>query len=401
LGEDVSSYVTHAEILSRGATAWNAWREQNPCAVPDLKGVSLTLREDWLNRANLREARLQNSVLRFAALSTADLEAADMSGADLMHAQLDQANLRAVNLGKARLDHAHLAGAILTNANLCGARLRFATLSTADLQAADMSDADLMHARLDHANLSAANLKNARLDYADFAGAELTKVNLCGARLRHAKNLTRLQLEECTGNTSTILPSHLHGSVPWSPVVISPTIERFDPRALPRVNSRLDDAHLNSGNPQRLNLYDPQRWGSAAVVTIAALVITAFIWEGATMLDGQWRSEQSTTESSFPPEALSKTKSAPEALVESARLDFVPTPRAAWPHAIVPNLSSNASAALDLAHRGSLPQEVVSFGDETLPNWPSRNPARGQDIETAAIRSNAAKPPIPVRNPLR
>ncbi len=232
----MSSYATHAEILCRGATPWNTWREQNPSAVPDLKGMSLALREDLLNGANLREARLQNSVLRFAALSAADLKAADMSGADLMHAQLDHANLSAVNLSNARLDYAHLGGATLTNANLRRARLRFTTLSSADLQAADMSDADLVHAKLDQADLSAANFKNARLDYADFAGAKLSNVNLCGACLRHAKNLTRSQLEESTGSVSTILPPHLQGSVPWSPR-ISPTIERYELRALPRVNS--------------------------------------------------------------------------------------------------------------------------------------------------------------------
>ena len=461
----MSSYATHEEILCRGATAWNTWREQNPSAVPDLKGVSLASREDLLNGANLREARLQNSVLRFAALSTADLEAADMSGADLMHAQLDHANLSAVNLSNARLDHAHLASATLTNANLRRARLRFTTLSTADLQAVDMSDADLMHARLDQADLSAANFNNARLDYADFAGAKLSKVNLCGACLRHAKNLTQSQLKESTGSVSTILPPHLQGSVPWSPV-LSPRIERYVPRALPRMIAGVDDTHLNSCNPQR-NLYDPQRWGAAAVVPTAALVLTAFIWQCATMLDGQWRPEQSTTELIFLSEALTKTKSTSdnpahanaiaktvdqtslaekqlteeldeatistelgatiepqastdrlakawetnepdpdalkkaneglEALVESTPLVLVPTPPAARPHAIVPNLSSNALASSDVAHRGSLRQE----GAGTLPNPPARNPTRGQDIDTAAIPSNAAMPPIPIRNPLR
>ena len=438
----MTSYATHEEILCRGATAWNTWREQNPSAVPDLKGVSLASREDLLNGANLREARLQNSVLRFAVLSTADLEAADMSGADLMHAQLDHANLSAVNLSNARLDYAHLARATLTNANLRRARLRFTTLSTADLQAVDMSDADLMHARLDQADLSAANFKNARLDYADFAGAKLSKVNLCGACLRHAKNLTQSQLKESTGSVSTILPPHLQGSVPWSPV-LSPRIERYVPRALPRMIAGVDveDAHLNSRNPQR-NFYDPQRWGAAAVVPTAALVLTAFIWKCATMLDGQWRPEQSTTESIFLSEALTKTKSASdnpahanaiaktvdqtslaekqlteeldeatistelgatiepqastdrlakaletnepdpnalkkanedlEALTKSTPLVLVPTPPAARPHAIVPNLSSNALVSSD-----------------------------GQDIDTAAIPSNAAMPPIPIRNPLR
>ena len=398
--------------------------------------MSLALREDLLNGVNLREARLQNSVLRFAALSTADLKAADMSGADLMHAQLDHANLSAVNLSNARLDHAHLGGATLTNANLRRARLRFTTLSTADLHAADMSDADLMHAKLDQADLSAANFKNARLDYADFAGAKLSKVNLSGACLRHAKNLTRSQLEESTGSVSTILPPHLQGSVPWSPR-IGPTVERYDPSGLQRVIVGSVDAHFTSGNRPRLNLYGPQHWGAAAVVTIVALVIPALVWQCATMLNGQWRSEQSTNELNFPSEALTKTnlafqyaahpdavaktidqtslaeklsteapdpnafKKANEVLVEATPLILVPTPPAAWPHAIVPNLSSNTLASSDLAHGGSPRQEEVSFGVETLPNSPPRNPTRGQDLETAAIPSNAAMPPIPIRNPWR
>ena len=72
LGEDVSSYARTSEILCRGTTAWNAWRKTNPCTIPIIKGVSLALREDLLNGANLREAWLQNSVLRFAALWTRD-----------------------------------------------------------------------------------------------------------------------------------------------------------------------------------------------------------------------------------------------------------------------------------------------------------------------------------------
>lgn len=458
MGEYVSNYPTHSEILCRGATAWNAWREENPSAVPDLKGVSLALREVLLNGANLREAWLQNSALRFAALSTADLEAADMSGADLMHAQLDQANLSAANLSKARLDHAHLAGVILTKANLCGARLRFVTLSTADLQAVDMSDADLMHARLDQANLSAANFKNARLDYADFAGANLSKTNLCGACLQHAKNLTQSQLEESTGSASTILPPHLHGAVSWSSTT-SPPIEWHDLRALPGVIADVDDTHFNLYNRQRFN--NPLRWG--APVLISAVVITISVWQSAyettllNMLVGQWAS--STIKTSFPPEALTKAESAPEhrppnaavnmayqtssaeqdlgtelddettisrdlgapvepqvsedrsakaletnepdpnvLTTESTPLVLVETPAAAWPHAIVPAESLPSS---DLAHAGSQRQNALSFGAETRPNPPVRNPTRGQKIESAGIVSKAAMPRMPVRNPLR
>jgi len=417
--------------------------------------VSLASCKDLLNGANLRGARLQNSMLRFAALSTTDLEAADMSDADLMHARLGQANLTLVNLSNARLDHAHLAGAKLTNAKLRGARLRFTTLSSADLQAADMSDADLMHARLDQANLSSANCKNARLDYADFAGANLSNVNLCGACLQHAKNLTQPQLERSTGSASTILPLHLQGSVPWSSV-ISPTIGSYNPSGLPGVIARVDARF--TGNPQH-------RWRSPALVSTVALIITAFIWQYA-MLDGQWRSKRPTTDSSFPPEALTKTKSAsdnrapdgatmtvdqtsraenrlaeelgeatnsaalpatvePQATtyrlakplettgldqnavkkanesLESTPLLLTPTPAAARPHAIVPNLSSNALASSDLA-RGDSPRQVaVSSGAEPRPNPPATNLIGVQDIETAAISETGATPPVPIRNPRR
>lgn len=433
----MSPYATHFEILSRGAAAWNGWRKENPSAVPDLKGVSLPLRETFLNGANLREAWLQNSVLRFAPLMTADLEAADMSGADLVHAQLGQANLRAANLNNARLDHAHLSGAILAKANLSGASLRFATLSTADLQAVDMSHTDLMHARLDQANLSDANLRNARLDYADFGGANLSQANLSGACLIHAKNLTQSQLEESVGSESTILPPHLQGSVPWS-TAISPRV-RPDVRALPGPIVDVHAAHFNSCNPKRPNLYEPLRWRVAAVVILVALVTTASLWLGTnenTLVNklGGERSEQSNIETSFSPEALPKAKAAPKHQPPAANMVdqtsstedlaitsrhlgasvqpqlaktpetkepdpndlkkgdeareptspvLVETPPAAWPHAIVPDLSTDA-----------LKSSVVHAGP------PVRNPTLGQNSEIAGIVSNAAIP-MPTRNPLR
>ena len=271
-----------------------------------------------------------------------------------MHAQLDHANLSAVNLSNARLDHAHLGGATLTNANLRRARLRFTTLSTADLQAADMSDADLMHAKLDQADLSAANFKNARLDYADFAGAKLSKVNLSGACLRHAKNLTRSQLEESTGSVSTILPPHLQGSVPWSPV-LSPAVERYDPSGLQRVIAGRVDAHFTSGNQQRLNLYDTQHWGAAGVVTIAALVIPVLIWQCATMLNDQWKSEQATNELSFPSEALTKNKNANEILVRI----YSAGPRADAPSRVATCHSSHVQR---LGFFGSRPWRLAAAG---------------------------------------
>lgn len=454
----------HIEILCRGATAWNAWREENPSAVPDLGGVSLKLRGDLLKGANLRGAWLQNSVLRFAALATADLEAADMSGADLMHAQLDQANLRSVNLSHAHLDHAHLVGATLSNARLSAARLRFTTLSAADCRAVDMSEADLMHARLDQANLSSANFENARLDYADFAGAQLSKANLCGACLQHAKNLTPAQLEESTGSASTILPLHLQGTVSWSPA-INPQLEGCDSGVPARV---IPAAQTNSHIPRSIVLYDRQRWGQVAVLA-AALVISALVWQRAsktsffTMLDGQRKSEQSASMSSFPPPAVNKANSAserrgdsdsattidktgpaeeelaqeldeatlpkekeatiepraaPDRLAKQMELNapdpngadktsdasgppliLAETPPSAWPHAIVPNLAAEPGASSEANARSA--QQKLALGAEPSPGLPARKRARELKIEPTGTPSSTAMPPLPDRNPLR
>jgi hypothetical protein len=64
---------------------------------------------------------------------------------------------------------------------------------------------------------------------------------------------------------------------------------------------------------------------------------------------------------------------------------LVETPPAAWPHAIVPDLSTDAMKSSVLVHAGP----------------PVRNPTRGQNSEIAGIASSAAKPPMPTRNPPR
>ena len=218
----MSSVPSHVGILRSGANAWNAWRQENPTAIPNLAGIALGASERQLGPMhggpiNLKAALLRDAELRFAILTTADLAAADLAGADLAHARLDHADLRGANLGGSCLDYASLDGADLSGLSLRRASLRFTSLAAANLEAADLSGANLTHARLSEANLRAANLRGARLDYADFAGAELATANLRGADLQSAKNLTLSQLEQSLGDASTKLPAHLQGSVSWSP----------------------------------------------------------------------------------------------------------------------------------------------------------------------------------------
>ena len=45
----------HLEILKKGVTAWNRWRDENPNVVPDLKETDLSGKAD-LRSINLCEA---------------------------------------------------------------------------------------------------------------------------------------------------------------------------------------------------------------------------------------------------------------------------------------------------------------------------------------------------------
>ena len=275
-GAALSSVGHHGEILRGGPEAWNAWRKKRPATIPHLTGVVLAASERELGASsgapiNLKSARLQDAVFRFATLSAANLQAADLSGADLVHARFHGANLSDANLQGAALDHADLSGAILRSADLRGASLRFATLDGADLESADLSRADLAHARLAHAKLAGADLRGAVLDYADFAGADLTKANLSGARLHNVRNLLASQLEECLGDTATILPTHLQGCVPWS-AVEEPRLPLLDPAEFWLLQARRD--------LRKRAFYGPTV-RVAGVLLVGAVAATGFVSETA------------------------------------------------------------------------------------------------------------------------
>jgi uncharacterized protein YjbI with pentapeptide repeats len=88
---------------------WNAWRDNNPTARPDLSGADLT---------------------------NADLSGANLSDANLSHANLFGANLSGANLSGAKLTFANLGGADLSGANLTEAHLYETNLVNLDLHKA-------------------------------------------------------------------------------------------------------------------------------------------------------------------------------------------------------------------------------------------------------------------------
>jgi hypothetical protein len=81
----------HVALLKQGASAWNAWRDENPDIPPDL------------SRADLRRADLKRVDLRRVDLIEADLVWADLSGADVRLADLRMANLVRANFSGADL----------------------------------------------------------------------------------------------------------------------------------------------------------------------------------------------------------------------------------------------------------------------------------------------------------
>ena len=118
----------HVALLKQGVTAWNAWRDENPDILPDLRG------------ANLRGANLSGANLFVANLSGANLRGANLSAANLFVANLSEANLSEADLRGAHLRGAHLREADLSEADLREARLLRATLVDTNITGADLTD---------------------------------------------------------------------------------------------------------------------------------------------------------------------------------------------------------------------------------------------------------------------
>ncbi len=90
----------HLALLREGATAWNAWRRDNPHVRPDL--ADAPLRASDLREADLRGAILRAADLRGTDLRNADLAGADLSGANLFKAVIDGANVAGADLAGAQ-----------------------------------------------------------------------------------------------------------------------------------------------------------------------------------------------------------------------------------------------------------------------------------------------------------
>ncbi len=179
----------HLEVLQQGTAAWNAWRQEHPKIVPNLRGASLRgidlsgaqLQGVDLTGAHLREAHLRRANLHKTRLSEADMRWADLDGADLRETQMRQADLSGAHMREADMRGVYLREADLCGANLSGANLAMADMRAARLREAHLSEAQLLVAKLRHADLSKADLREANL-----RGAQLRQTCLRGANLQES-----------------------------------------------------------------------------------------------------------------------------------------------------------------------------------------------------------------------
>jgi uncharacterized protein YjbI with pentapeptide repeats len=231
----------HIAQLKKGVTAWNAWRDENPEILPNLReaeltGVDLSGANLGVSEANLHRAYTLSVMWRDLRLADLISGRADLSRADLSDANLSKADLRGADLSEANLSGANLSGANLSGANLrradlslgsraelrrrdrvrggatswadfieCTTNLSGADLTGADLEGANLSDASLTEANLRGTNLKGANLSRAFLFSATLVDTDLTDADLTGCNI-YGVSAWNLKLEKAKQQNLVITP---------------------------------------------------------------------------------------------------------------------------------------------------------------------------------------------------
>lgn len=136
----------HIKKLEEGATAWNAWREENDYCEIDLSHADLIgadLRYMDLSFASFFRCQLQGAKLNSANLAHAELLFAELNDADLDGADLTKADFESAVLLGANLSESVMTGAFFLKAAICGADLTGADLSHAGFQETVLANLDL------------------------------------------------------------------------------------------------------------------------------------------------------------------------------------------------------------------------------------------------------------------
>jgi uncharacterized protein YjbI with pentapeptide repeats len=177
----------HLSLIKQGVQTWNAWRNDNPGLLIDLRHADL--QEADLKRADLNHTDLDAAILTGADLTGANLWYCELTNSNFQHANLTGANLNCSTGGEPRFDRADLTGADLSNSHLQASLMRGANLTNARLWFTDLDYSDLTNASLFGADLARTVLSRALLGGADFNLARLGGTVLGNTDLTNAKNL--------------------------------------------------------------------------------------------------------------------------------------------------------------------------------------------------------------------
>ena len=242
----------HLEILARGVTVWNQWREEHIEIQPDLSGSDLCQAE--MNSANLYRTLLGGTKLIKANLTGASLRMADLADADLTGAILKGADLWMAHLPRAKLNEADL-----TEANLCKASLREADLTDAILYKVDLEYADISKATIIESFLAGANLINA-----NFAKSKLYKTDLSQANAYKA-NFTQADLREVNlsnGNMSKagLCEANLRGADLSYANLFQTNLTKADLHGAKLVGAQLVETDLRGANLKGCSIYGISAW---------------------------------------------------------------------------------------------------------------------------------------------
>jgi len=145
----------HIDVLRRGTTVWNAWRQQHPAIRPDFAFAEL---------AGLKMAFGVN--LAGSCFDDANLQHTDFSGANF-----DNASLLRVNFAHSELRKTSFTSANLRRANLTAASLVRAWLNKTDLREADLTGADLQMNSCSDAKIHGAIFKDVQFENHDIIAA--------------------------------------------------------------------------------------------------------------------------------------------------------------------------------------------------------------------------------------
>lgn len=111
----------HLEMLQKGVSAWNTWRQAHPEVLPDLRDADLTNRElNGVNfkRANLTGAKLCKAVLDSSSLSYANLTDANMTEAKVWQAELVGTLFNRTIVHKMNCGQSHMCQTLLLNMDM-------------------------------------------------------------------------------------------------------------------------------------------------------------------------------------------------------------------------------------------------------------------------------------------